>query len=80
LLYIRAREARQRKEAKMKKYPKMGACDRKHSINVIQKNMKEYFELMEVNADEIKEYISERMTSAIKEPQEACEWAGCDQV
>jgi hypothetical protein len=42
--------------------------------------MKEYFELMEVNADEIKEYISERMTSAVKEPQEACEWAGCDQV
>jgi hypothetical protein len=69
-----------RKGRKMKKYPKMGACERKHSINVIQKNMKEYFELMEVNADEIKEYISERMTSAVTEPQEACEWAGCDQV
>lgn len=68
-----------RKRRKMKTYPKMGSCERKHSMNVIQKAIKEYFELMEIgNEDEVKEYISERMTSAAKEPQEACEWAGCD--
>ena len=65
----------------MKTYPKMGSCERKHSMNLIQKAIKEYFELMEIgNEDEVKEYISERMTSAVTEPQEACEWAGCDQV
>jgi hypothetical protein len=63
----------------MKTYPKMGTCKNKHSINVIQKAMKDYFELMGItDKDELKEYISERMTSAATDQQEACEWAGCE--
>ena len=41
--------------------------------------MKDYFELMGItDKDELKEYISERMTSAATDQQEACEWAGCE--
>ena len=64
----------------MKQYTKYGSCKRKHSLNVITKNMKGYFTAEGVALDELDDFILERITSLKAEPQEACEWANCKEV
>ncbi len=61
----------------MKKYPKFGSCKLKHSLNVITKNMRDYFTAEGVALSDIDDFILERITSLKAEPQEACEWASC---
>jgi len=64
----------------MKQYTKYGSCKRKHSLNVITKNMKDYFKTEGVAVDELDDFILERITSLKNDSQEACEWGNCKEL
>lgn len=64
----------------MKQYVKYGSCKRKHSLNVITENMKEYFIGEGVALGELDEIILERITSLKFHQQEACEWGNCKEL
>jgi len=63
----------------MKTYKKYGSCKNKHSINVIQKNIKDYFIEMGVTSkNELDEMVQEALLMSMQDGQEACEFARCD--
>ena len=62
----------------MKKYQKFGSCQQKHSINVIEKNLKSYFQEYASSKEEIKELVEEQLNEVKIDGQAACEWGGCN--
>jgi len=62
----------------MKKYQKFGSCQQKHSINVIEKNLKSYFQEYASSKEEVQDFVEERLKDIKVDGQSACEWAGCD--
>jgi hypothetical protein len=61
----------------MKKYQKYGSCQQKHSINVIEKNLKSYFQEYASSKEEVQEFVEERLRDIKIDGQAACEWGGC---
>lgn len=61
----------------MKTTEKYGACNRKHSINVLKKNITEYFEMYTEDKNDIPDLVAEAMQELKTDSLMACEWAWC---
>lgn len=66
-----------RKGVRLKRYEKLGLCQRKHSVNVIKKNLKEYFQ-EHASGEELEGLIKEALQECYQDKKSACDWAWCN--